>query len=189
MATDDLITYVEQLGAGPWALLLMLFLFTFVLEDPATLAAAYFSSQNVVSPVAGFLAVYLGIILGDLALYFLGRYSYKISWLQKFSEKSSVKKVSEKIEGRVIEVVLLSRFIPGARLPTYFAFGLFRVPFRLFCFGVLVAVTIWSNILFWCSYYFGVVLESYQALLAILGLYLLLIVFRVLVQNRTTSAD
>jgi membrane protein DedA with SNARE-associated domain len=48
----------------------------------------------------------------------------------------------------VFRVVVVSRFIPGMRLPTYTACGFLGVDFRQFAIAAVLATLIWTSMLF-----------------------------------------
>jgi membrane protein DedA with SNARE-associated domain len=58
-------------------------------------------------------------------------------------------------------VVLVSRFIPGARLPTYTACGYLRADLKRFALAAVVATSIWTSLLFAISFELGAVLMTY----------------------------
>ena len=106
------------------------FLATFVLEDVATVGAGLLLATGQISWPAAFTACFLGIWLGDAGLYALARFAGR-GWF----ERSSLRKFSGKVarsekwfaeHGALI--LIFSRFVPGARLPTYLAAGFLRVP-------------------------------------------------------------
>ncbi len=77
-------------------------------------------------------ALYVGIVLGDIGLYGLGRLSARISWLARRLPPHRQAAVRAWISGRVFKVVLVSRFLPGLRLPTYTTCGFVGADLRQF---------------------------------------------------------
>ena len=65
------------------------------------------------------------------------------------------------LEGRVFQVVFISRFIPGARLPTYTACGFLGAGWRRFALAAVVATLIWTSLLFGVSLKIGALLMEY----------------------------
>ncbi len=51
--------------------------------------------------------------------------------------------------------MFVSRFLPGARLPTYTACGYFRADFRRFALAAIGATLIWTTMLFGVSLHLG----------------------------------
>src|SRR5206468_3829278 len=59
------------------------------------------------------------------------------------------------LQDQLIAAVISTRFLPGARLPTYLACGLFKISFGRFALSVVIATAMWTSLLFGISYAFG----------------------------------
>ncbi len=92
---------------------------TFILEDAATLLAAVQVAAGGIPLVLALGALYAGIVLGDLGLYGLGKLSAGNAWARRLVPRQRRDLGRQWITGRVIPIVLVSRFVPGLRLPTY----------------------------------------------------------------------
>ncbi len=106
------------------------FLATFVLEDVAAVGAGLLLAAGGISWPAAFAACFLGIWMGDAGLYALARYAGR-GWFERSSLRRFATKVAESerwFAERGTPILILSRLIPGARLPTYLAAGFLRVP-------------------------------------------------------------
>src|SRR5580658_4986807 len=106
------------------------FLATFVLEDAAVIGAGLLLAMHSISWPAAFTACFLGIWLGDAGLYLLARFGGR-GWLEHSPLKIDSAKVasSEKwFREHGLPILIFSRAVPGARLPTYLAAGFLRVP-------------------------------------------------------------
>ena len=132
---------------------------TFILEDAATVLAAMQVQTGGIPWGVAILSLYLGIVLGDMGLYGLGAAASGSSRLQRLAAR--VVHAPRQAHGRrwlserVFRVVFISRFIPGARLPTYTACGWLRVSFRRFVLAAVVATSIWTSLLFILSLRIG----------------------------------
>jgi membrane protein DedA with SNARE-associated domain len=62
------------------------------------------------------------------------------------------------LDGRVFKVVLISRFLPGMRLPTYTTCGFVGANLRQFALAVVIATICWTTLLFGVSLRIGQVL-------------------------------
>lgn len=124
---------------------------TFILEDAATVAAAMQVEQGALPVPVALGALYVGIVLGDLGLYGLGRLSARIGWLRRRLPPHRQEAVRAWISGRVFKVVLVSRFLPGLRLPTYTTCGFVKADLRQFTLAAVVATTCWTSLLFAAS--------------------------------------
>ena len=128
---------------------------TFILEDAATVIAATQVEAGVVRPVLALVALYVGIVLGDLGLYGIGRIAALSPMINRLVSAERHAKGRHWLANRVFRVVLVSRFVPGARLPTYTACGFLRVSFLRFALAAVVATSIWTSLLFLLSLRIG----------------------------------
>jgi membrane protein DedA with SNARE-associated domain len=139
------------------------FLATFALEDVAALGAGLLLASGEISWPAAFLACFLGIWIGDTGLYtmarFAGRRWFKRSSLRRFSAK--VAESERWFSERGTAILIFSRVVPGARLPTYLAAGFLRVPVRQFLFITGVASFLWTLIILFLAQTFGARLTSW----------------------------
>ncbi len=128
------------------------------------LAAGTLASEDLTCITAGLLvaagrisfwpaawACFLGIYFGDLMLYgagrFLGRPALRRRPLRWFLRPEDVERSSRWFNRRGPLMILASRFLPGTRLATYFAAGLFQTRFWRFSFYFLVAAALWTPLL------------------------------------------
>ena len=121
---------------------------TFILEDAATVLAAMQVKTGGVSLMVALISLYLGIVLGDLGLYGLGRLARRFRWAQRWAPQQRARRGRNWIEAHVFRVVFISRFIPGARLPTYTACGFLHADFKRFALAAIAATLIWTSGLF-----------------------------------------
>jgi membrane protein DedA with SNARE-associated domain len=129
---------------------LSVFIGTFVLEDVALASALALVADNKMRLVPAFLACSLGIGIGDLALYLVGFVVGRLGIENRFKSirKIRAKLVNEKQSDLLTYSVIISRFIPGTRLPTYLTAGLLRYPFWRFLFLTAVTVLGWVLLAF-----------------------------------------
>jgi len=122
------------------------FLATFVLEDVAAVGAGLLLAAGQISWPAAFTACFLGIWLGDAGLYALARFAgrgwFERSSLRKFSAK--VARSEKWFANRGAPILIFSRLVPGARLPTYLAAGFLRVPAPRFLLITGMAAFVWT---------------------------------------------
>jgi membrane protein DedA with SNARE-associated domain len=134
---------------------------TFILEDAATLLAAMQVATGGVSLAVALGALYAGIVLGDLGLYGLGRLSLENRWARRLVPARRQELGREWASQRMIQIVLISRFVPGLRLPTYTTLGYLRAPLQKFAFAAILATLLWTSGLFYISLKLGVLLMRY----------------------------
>ncbi|HQT65227.1 MAG: hypothetical protein B7Z75_11135 [Acidocella sp. 20-57-95] len=135
---------------------------TFILEDAATLLAAMQVATGLLSLPLALGALYAGIVLGDLGLYGLGWLSAQHEWAKRLVPPRRADLGREWVSQRVIPLVIVSRFIPGLRLPTYTTMGFLRAPLQKFTAAAIGATLIWTSGLFFISMKLGLLLMRYM---------------------------
>lgn len=134
---------------------------TFILEDAATVLAAMQAASGDISIPLALGALYVGIVLGDAGLYGLGRLARLIPYIQRLLPPRREAMVHAWVADRVFKIVVISRFLPGVRLPTYTTCGYLGVSFRKFMLGTMSATAIWTSGLFLVSMKIGDVLIAH----------------------------
>ena len=143
-------------GMGdPWTLALALALCTFLLEDVAIAAGVALAAQGLISWELSFAAVSGGIAAGDIGLYGLGIAATRWSWVERRFVGKRSQWARAQLARHLPGAIVLARVIPGLRLVTYTACGLFRVSFLNFFFWVLLAVAVWTASLYGVSVVVG----------------------------------
>ncbi len=128
---------------------------TLVSEDLTCIGVGALVGQGRVPFLAATLGCFVGIFVGDVLLFLAGRWLGRraltrapLSW---FLTPARVEASSRWFEERGPWVIFASRFLPGARLPTYFAAGLLRTSFTSFAAWFALAAGIWTPLLVWIS--------------------------------------
>jgi membrane protein DedA with SNARE-associated domain len=152
---------------------------TFILEDAATLLAAMQVASGALSLPLALCSLYAGIVLGDLGLYGLGRLSGTYGWAKRLVPKQRRDIGHDWVKGKVIPLVLVSRFVPGLRLPTYTTLGFLHAPFVQFALAAIIATLIWTTGLFFISLRLGLLMAHYLGIWrwAGLAIFLIIIIF------------
>jgi len=134
------------------ALALSIFFATFIYEDGATLLAATLSAGGSLDPRIGLLATFLGIWVGDMGLYGLGssfgRRMAQSRGLKKYLRPESLVKAEGWFARHGSLALVMSRAIPGSRLPLYIAAGALRLPIRLFARITGICSAVWVSAIF-----------------------------------------
>ena len=147
----------------PFAKAAGFFLATFILEDVAAVGAGLLLASGGISWPEAFLACFLGIWMGDAGLYALARYAgrgwFKRSSLRRFSAK--VAESERWFAERGTPILVFSRLIPGARLPTYLAAGFLRLPLARFLFVTGAASCLWTLAILLLARTFGTRLAAW----------------------------
>jgi membrane protein DedA with SNARE-associated domain len=137
---------------------LVLFVSTFILEDVAAVGAGLLLATGSLAWPWAFGSCFLGIWSGDAGLYgvarVVGRNWFERSPLRRFSGRIQQ---SERWFGERGNIILiLSRLMPGARLPTYLAAGFLRLPLNRFLLVTGVASLVWTIVLLLVTQALGV---------------------------------
>ncbi len=140
---------------------ILILLGTFVLEDAATILAAMDVQVGKVPLAVAMISLYLGIVFGDLGLYGLGRLAVATPWARRWAPPDRFSRSRDWLQGHVFTAVFVSRFLPGARLPTYTACGYFHADFKRFTLAAIVATLIWTTMLFSVSLRLGEYMVQY----------------------------
>ncbi|MDY7095320.1 MAG: alpha/beta fold hydrolase [Acidobacteriota bacterium] len=129
-------------------LFLLLATATLISEDLTCIATGLMISAGRLGFFPGTLACITGIFVGDLMLYLAGRWLGRpalgrrpLRWL---IDEDDVERGSRWFRRRGPLVILLSRFLPGTRLGTYFVAGLLHTRFWRFAGYFLLAVVLWT---------------------------------------------
>ena len=110
------------------------------------------SASGALDPRLGLLTTFLGIWMGDMGLYGLGssfgRRTAESRWLQKYLRPESLVKAEGWFAKHGSLALVMSRAIPGSRLPLYVAAGALRLPVRLFARTTAVCSAVWVCAIF-----------------------------------------
>jgi len=158
MLGNSIVSLLAWAGHQPLLQATAIVLGTFILEDAATVLAAMQADEGRLSAALALAALYVGIILGDLGLYGLGRLSAKLPMIARYLPPHRTEAIRGWLHGRVFKVVLASRFLPGLRLPTYTTCGFVGANLRQFALAVVIATICWTSLLFGVSLRIGQVL-------------------------------
>jgi membrane protein DedA with SNARE-associated domain len=127
---------------------LFIALSTFISEDLTCIATGALIAAGKIGFLPGTLACVAGIYFGDLLLYFAGRFIGRpiVGWrpLRRLLTIEKLNAASGWLEKRGAGVVIVSRFTPGFRLPTYVAAGLLKTRFWTFSAYFLLAALLWT---------------------------------------------
>lgn len=134
---------------------------TFILEDATTILAAMLVADGRLTAGLALGALYVGIVLGDLGLYGLGWLAARLPLVARLLPPQRTEMVRAWLSGRVFRVVLVSRFLPGVRLPAYTTCGFLGGDLRQFLLATMLATSLWTTMLFAVSLHLGGVLIAY----------------------------
>jgi len=144
---------------------LLIFVSTFVLEDIAVLGAALLVVNSMVALPWAAASSFAGIWIGDFGLYVLarhfGRPVFERSWFKRLiGKKIDLSRSEGWFRDHGTAAIVISRAVPGTRLPTYLAAGLLKVPAVRFLAITGAACVVWVAVLFGFSYHVGMMVIS-----------------------------
>jgi membrane protein DedA with SNARE-associated domain len=120
---------------------------TLVSEDLACVGAGALVAQGRISLVSAVLACMAGILIGDVFLWFLGRSvgrpALRLPVIRWMVSTDSVRRAEDWFHQRGLRVLFACRFVPGTRLPMYFAAGLLGCRLAPFTVCLLLAGAVW----------------------------------------------
>jgi membrane protein DedA with SNARE-associated domain len=152
VAQVDLSLTVQQ-PIGGWMQViigLQIVLATHLSEDLACISAGILAGQNYIPVYLAFIACTVGILVADSLLYFIGRWAGRPA-LQKWPLGWWIKpkagdKAAHWFETRGSFVVILSRFLPGSRVPVFVSAGILAMPFAKFFWLIFFSSLVWTPV-------------------------------------------
>lgn len=160
---------------------------TFVSEDLACIATGLIVARGTLGFLGGTAACFAGIVIGDLGLYaagrWLGRPAVRRAPLRWLISDLDIDRSSAWFARHGAWLAFVTRFVPGARLPTYFTAGLLRTRPWLFFAVFVLAAALWTPLLVGLATLFGSQVLAgftrYQGLALPVVLFLTVVLFAV----------
>lgn len=195
--SDPLLEWLQTLASNPWAVAVAIIIATLILEDAATIAAALLAADGHIHPGVALSALYIGIVIGDLALYGMGRAAARWTWVQKHISMARVRLGRRWLNRRLILTLFGARSVPGLRVPTYTASGFVGISFTRFALIAIGAAAVWSTFFFGVVYTFGAVaadilgpwMWAIGAILLLIAIFLPRIIMKMHAQKDQDDAD
>ncbi len=146
---------IERVGDHPWLQGVLAALSTFVLEDPTTIGCGLLVADGKMAFATAFLGVSIGIALGDFGLYWAGRWLGPRVLARGWVSEPRLQQARLWFGRNLVTAILLSRFLPGMRLPTYLGAGVFRVSALRFLGLAVSASVVWTLLLLLLTVHLG----------------------------------
>lgn len=141
------------------ALMLRLAAATLISEDLASITAGLLAAEGRMPLWAAIVACAVGIFVGDMLLFVAGRTlgqpALRVPPLSWWLDERAVEAASSWFRRRGAATVFVTRFLPGARLPVYFAAGVLHTGFWRFAGYFALAVAVWTPLLVGLAAAFG----------------------------------
>jgi membrane protein DedA with SNARE-associated domain len=111
-------------------------------------AAVVAAHHNVASLIGVVVTGTISAYIGDAVTYALCRWggtgaARRLPWLRETGRPA---RTAERLTARPVSVLLVSRMVPGGRVPVLLAAGVFRVPWRHVALANLAACALWSAV-------------------------------------------
>lgn len=144
---------------SPWGVAAIVFGGTFFSEDLACVSAGVWASRESIPYWGAALVCTVGVWFSDSVLYFWGVLGRRglldrapLKWIIKHEK---VERGTALFELHGAKMIVLSRFLPGSRLPLYVSAGLLRYPYRRFAAWMALAAVMWAPIMVWLAMKLG----------------------------------
>lgn len=132
---------------------------TFVSEDLTCVAAGSLSASGRLNLATAVAACFTGIFIGDILLVLAGRAARSSPWLRslidKFVSAPAMAYAAGWLERRGDFAVIISRFVPGTRLPLYAAIGFTTKRPQRFMLSFAIAAALWTPLVVGAAYFIG----------------------------------
>lgn len=154
---DDRMAEAHTLSPG--AIAAFLFGGGFVSEDLTCVSAGVLVSKGSLSWWLAALACTLGVWVSDSLIYFWGllgrRGLLDRAPLRWFVKREQIERGAGMFERHGAKVLILSRFMPGSRVPIYLAAGFLHYPFPRFAAWMALAAALWAPVMVWLAMKLG----------------------------------
>ncbi len=175
---------IKAEGSALLLLMLVIILSTLISEDLTCIGTGLMIARGLIGFFPGTLACLIGIFLGDILLYLMGRWLASSTLhrapLKWFINEKDIQLSYHWFEAKGPSIIIASRFIPGTRFPTYFSAGAIGASFGMFMFYFGIASIIWTPILVSLAVLLGQEMIEYFSLYQDYALWVLLGVLTIL---------
>ncbi len=152
-------------GLALFMVVVLLALATFVSEDLACIGAGLLVADGRLGFGWAALACFAGIFVGDVGLFLAGKLLGRaaLHWppFRWVLTPEKVERGCAFFERRGLTLIAASRFLPGARLPTYFAAGVLGTPILTFSLYFALAAVVWTPLLVGIAAVAGTQIQEY----------------------------
>ncbi len=168
---EKLVPYLDDVknrtsaSGFPYLIIIAIALSSLVSEDLACIGAGLMVAQGLLEFWPAASGAILGIFVGDFSLYFAGRILgsrvFDIAPFKWFLKKEIIRDAEKWFDHKGPTILVISRFIPGSRLPVYLSAGLLKTSFWKFSLYFGLTALLWTPIFVWLSVFAGNEILSY----------------------------
>ncbi|MFH5833070.1 alpha/beta fold hydrolase [Halalkalibaculum sp. DA3122] len=159
------INFAKVEGLTLYILMLIIIFSTFISEDLGGIGAGLLAARGIIGFVPATLACFMGIVIGDFAIFLIGRWigkpAIRRAPFRWFVSEKDLERSADWFKVRGPMIIIGSRFIPGSRFPTYFSAGMIGMRLFMFAFYFLLAGILWTPLLVGISMLVGTELLRY----------------------------
>lgn len=126
-----------------------------VFEDITSIVIGVLASEGVVSVPLALGSLLVGIMLGDVALYLMGRWACASPFLSRYAHHEFTGSFRTWLERHYPAIIFSGHFVPGLRFATYSASGFFRRPLSSYIPLAIASGLLLGSGLFAIAYWFS----------------------------------
>lgn len=134
-----------------WAVIAIICVAAMISEDLTVITVGLLMVSQSIDWGVGLIGCFVAIVIGDALLWLtgrlLGRRVLRLPLLKRVITEQGLEKWGRVLDTHTGKAVLLSRCVPGTRLPTFLAAGILSRRPWLFLFWVAVAAFVWTPFL------------------------------------------
>ena len=152
---------VARFSADPAALMVILFLAPFVLEEAAILAVAGVTTAGLLSPPLAFFPLLLGVLASDWFLFGPGHIAANVGRVRAWVGEKRIRKGRRILSRGTFAAAVTARLVPWLLPPIFLASGLVGVAFRTFALANGFVATVYTALVFVLAFEFNSFLVSH----------------------------
>lgn len=142
--TEGIRRVLEGLSGNPFLQGVLAAASTFILEDPTTVGCGMLVADGKMGFWTAYLGLAFGIALGDIGLYLIGRWLGPRVEAWGLVDRKRMEAAHEWYDRNLLAAVLVSRCVPGTRVPAFMAAGVLRASPGRFVALVVAATLAWT---------------------------------------------
>lgn len=164
--------------SSPWVLGGLVFVLTFLIEEVAIGASAYFVGSDRITYIGGFFSLYSGIFFSDLFLYGLGVLIRRSRWIRGYVDLAHYQsRVQGPLNRGLFVAIAIARLIPAMLIPIFLMLGFTGTDLRKVGFVNLFITGMYSFAALYLLLFMGLQVSDLMGAEVGLGLVATLIVY------------
>lgn len=159
------VDFAKAEGLTLYIMMLIIIFSTFISEDLTCIGAGLLAARGIIGFIPATIACFLGIIIGDFAIFLMGRWigepAVRRAPFKWFVTEKDLESSADWFRVRGPMIIIGSRFVPGSRFPTYFSAGMIGMSLWMFALYFILAGILWTPLLVGLSTLVGTELLKY----------------------------